>query len=365
MKELFKNVYVIKSVGKNPTDMLLTIKPIDGEICYKERQIIVALPCDNRFENLMPGDLIRYIKGNKIELVSSMDYSDYQEKVKTLDLMSKDQIVELYNSFNDVIVLIYDEYFELSEIFIHDILDYNYRCRIVKGISDGIRDFINSKEVSDFFKEFIKRKIVNSRFSLHKILGSNKDFKDMIDEEFSIVYDRLKNVEMSKFESIDPSYTFFSYAMNLDSEGARVFFNREDMNMNVIKQIVNTSGLSDSPKYYSGRGVNRGDLNEHVLFEIYMKLRRIDVDKADNMAKMTIAMNNLSATHFLNNLYALARNNYDLRTTEKVELSYQGKNPDFERTITREMQEKFKFNVERIKRENQEPIDDGQILKRN
>jgi hypothetical protein len=66
--------------------------------------------------------------------------------------------------------------------------------------------------------------------------------------------------------------------------------------------------LSARPEYYSGRGVNRGDLNGQHLLMVHTGVKReIGTEAAAAFVKMIEVIKDMSATGFLTSLYRLER----------------------------------------------------------
>lgn len=172
--------------------------------------------------------------------------------------------------------------------------------------------FFNSTYFSNYIKNFVKEKVNISTKSklLQESINSDRNLNEFTEEEFYEMNGALKEVGYSNL------LTLLSF--ELDSKGAIDFLNNKVDSDKVIRRIITTSGLSDRPEYYSGRGAMLCDLNGNMLYLIYKKLARLDPNKGLNMAKMTLEMETLGATEFLENLYSLAANNYDL---EKIKLS--------------------------------------------
>ncbi len=79
------------------------------------------------------------------------------------------------------------------------------------------------------------------------------------------------------------------------------------------REIVYSVGMSGRPEYYSGRGATASDLNGDMLYAIYHKiLHELGVRQANVFVAMVKKLKTLSATNFLNALYALERNDWKL-----------------------------------------------------
>ena len=70
--------------------------------------------------------------------------------------------------------------------------------------------------------------------------------------------------------------------------------------------LISKAKMSDRPEFYSGRGARYCDLNPDQLKTIYDGVKEnIGDDAASAFVEMIENMDSLSATNFLNNLYAL------------------------------------------------------------
>lgn len=80
-----------------------------------------------------------------------------------------------------------------------------------------------------------------------------------------------------------------------------------------IREIITSAGMSARPAYYSGRGPHRGDLNLEKLNTIADGIQKhYGIAAHDNFAEMVWAMQSLSATAFLDRVYALEAHGWDL-----------------------------------------------------
>lgn len=99
-----------------------------------------------------------------------------------------------------------------------------------------------------------------------------------------------------------------------------------------IRELVMTSTngrMSARPGYYSGRGATASDLDSKILNQIADAIKKHYGENAhENYVRMVWSMPSLSATAFLNNLYALERANWDL---SRAEITNDGKSFESER----------------------------------
>ena len=76
--------------------------------------------------------------------------------------------------------------------------------------------------------------------------------------------------------------------------------------MDVLKNIIRESGMSSRPEFYSGRGATLCDLNSEYLQKIHNGiLEKFGKKHAESYILMVARLKELSATGFLNALYAL------------------------------------------------------------
>lgn len=72
------------------------------------------------------------------------------------------------------------------------------------------------------------------------------------------------------------------------------------------REIVYSVGMPDRPEYYSGRGAMSCYLNGDQLYEIHTTIKKeIGTEQAVAFVSMIENLKTLSATNFLNSLYAL------------------------------------------------------------
>lgn len=78
------------------------------------------------------------------------------------------------------------------------------------------------------------------------------------------------------------------------------------------EQMVRKAKMSTRPEFYSGRGAMYCDLNDTKLLIIYREIQKnIGEEQAQAFVTMIENTKSLSATNFLNRLYALESNNWE------------------------------------------------------
>ncbi len=89
--------------------------------------------------------------------------------------------------------------------------------------------------------------------------------------------------------------------------------------MENLKTIIGNY-MSTRPEYYSGRGATLSDLNSKILEGIYLGIEKQFGDNAaENYVKMVDGIKVLSATTFLNELYALFYADWKYKAKDKNE----------------------------------------------
>ena len=77
------------------------------------------------------------------------------------------------------------------------------------------------------------------------------------------------------------------------------------------REIVRLAGMCPEPSYYSGRGARRSDLSGERLIAIHKKIKEeIGESQAKEFVTMVRKISCLSATNFLNALFALEANEW-------------------------------------------------------
>ena len=186
--------------------------------------------------------------------------------------------------------------------YIYRILEHNYGCSKPIEIPHEYHKFLNSKYLSNYFKELINQKIDNKTEIIENIIKSNKTFNELTEEELYEIYLKLSELSIGNI--------IVAYATHLDSQSSKDFLNNKINPIILLARIISTSGLNPRPEYYSKIGTNLSDLNSKHIISIYKKLNKLDEKKALNMLKLVFNMPTLGATEFLKSLYALAYNKY-------------------------------------------------------
>lgn len=286
-----------------------------------------------------------------------------------------------------------EELTDYAQLFMDGIQGFNYGYCIVKESTKGIQEFINSKYTSDDFKRRINNALFHEELSerdklyleefqgtekyeiseknfLETFLGSNRCLNDLSAEELNIVMTELRKYNNRHNRHDKYLYSsMFKFLFNSNSLGTKDYLNKYENSLDVAKQILSTSGLNSRADYYSGRGVNYGDLNDTHLTEIFKKLCHLDPRKAVAMLQLVDSLKTLGATEFINSFLNLARVDYDIEkckiSNNNMEiseahgrerniiafcglmevLSKKNKYQNFSATDTEEMKKKFKWDI--------------------
>jgi plasmid maintenance system killer protein len=88
----------------------------------------------------------------------------------------------------------------------------------------------------------------------------------------------------------------------------------------ILIKILRANRLCERPGYYSGRGATLTDLNGEILEGIYKGIKKEFGEKAaKNFVKMVDGIKVISATTFLQELYALEWSKWEYKEKEKDE----------------------------------------------
>ena len=303
----------IKTLRTTDKDIILTL---ESDRNYNERdnyRTQVIIPKTEQNDCYSVGTLVKFYEDNNVlEIIptNNFDYDEFSMLEKRITKMNCEQLIETHKSLIGKTDAKGIHEGEFGEYYFARALDHNFGYSIVKETPLSLSEFFQSKYISDYLKELIKTKIKNPLGLVLNVINSDKSFLDFTGDEFNILYNALQGIRKENGK-VDYSYNYIlALAFNLDSDGARDFLNNKVDQLTMIKRIVSTSGLVNSPEYYSGRGARECDLNGKMLYAIYTKLSKLDKNKALNMVKMTFEIPTLGATEFLESLYNLVCNNY-------------------------------------------------------
>lgn len=260
----------------------------------------------------------------------SMD--DYRKIESRIDSMtSEEQLIETHkqligSSFKS-------DYWKVNDCgveFIGKFLSRDWGRSIVYHYSQGAQDFIHSKYLSDYFKNSIKELLLEENVSdeILSILNSDKLINDMTEEEILLIHSAIKDFyrKSTDLDKDNVANYFMSFLYKLNGKGVVSYIKNNVNNNDLASRILTTSGLNDRASFYSGRGVNYGDLSDKNLEEIFRKLLKIDLDYAMNFIDMVRQMKTLGATEFINSFKRFASNDFksDLSNVEDSNVSLDG-----------------------------------------
>lgn len=186
--------------------------------------------------------------------------------------------------------------------FLSGLLRKNHGRSIVIEYTKGQKEFFKSKYLSDYFKQSIKEMLGESiSEELLSLLNSDKNINDMSEEEIKLIRDSIdKFYEINgRSEKPNISSRFMPYLYKLDGKGVIDYIKDHIAPGELARQILLTSGLNPRASYYSGRGVNYGDLSDKNLVSIYKKLLAIDPKYASDFVELVNQMRTLGATEFI------------------------------------------------------------------
>ena len=88
-----------------------------------------------------------------------------------------------------------------------------------------------------------------------------------------------------------------------------------------VEKIVHEVGMSARPEFYSGRGARRSDLSGEKLIAIHKIItENLGERQAKEFVTMIKNISCLSATNFLNSLFALEANNWVYKKGEESDI---------------------------------------------
>lgn len=249
----------------------------------------------------------------KIE-ISMEDYNNLETQI---DRINEQQLVKSHTALINKTCK--NDYWEIKDCgveFIKKFLTRDWGRSIVYEYTTGAIKFIYSKYLSDYFKNSIKELLKNDEITdiVANALNSDKNINDMSEEEIKQIHLSIKE-HYSNTEEINSSIApyFLTYLFKLDGEGVTSYIKNNIAKEFFASHILSTSGLCDRASFYSGRGVNYGDLNERNLAEIFKKLIKYDTNYGVSFVNMVMNMKTLGATEFINSFYGLANNNFEYK----------------------------------------------------
>lgn len=248
----------------------------------------------------------------------SMD--DYREIESRIDsITSEEELIETHKKLiGNSCKCDYWEVKDCGVEFINKFLSRDWGRTIVYHYSQGAEKFIQSKYLSDYFKTSIRELLSDEDLSdkVLNVLNSDKEINNMSEEEISLIYSAIKEfyTKSPRTEKVSAANYLMSLLYKLNGPGVVSFIKNNVNNRDLASHILVTSGLNDRASYYSGRGVNYGDLSEDNLVAIFSKLLKVDVDYATSFVEMVRQMKTLGATEFINSFMSFAANSFKVES---------------------------------------------------
>ena len=248
-----------------------------------------------------------------------MNYDDYKKIESKIDLMkTEEELIETHKKLIGKTCKSPYSYYEIKDCgveFIEEFLSRDWGRTIVYQYSSGAKIFIQSKYLSDYFKNSIKELLSTQELSdeVKNALNSDKLINDMSEEELKSICSSI-NVfyKNSEQKTVNIAGSIMSFLYKLNGKGVMAYIKNNVSNDSLAEDILRTSGLCDRASYYPRRGVNRGDLNEGNLVAIFRKLLKIDQNYAIEFVEMVKQMETLGATEFINSFKKFAKNGFKL-----------------------------------------------------
>lgn len=189
------------------------------------------------------------------------------------------------------------------------------RLNVYKYSTDEM-EFIRSKYLSDYFKTSILSAIelfkddylIDEYNMLVSILSSNKMISEMSEEEIKVIkmsIDKYYNNPRRPKKTSVMGY-FITYLYKLEGKGVSAYIKNNIDNDDIAHHIIERSGLNYRSSFYSGRGINCGDMDTDKLVAIFNKLLAIDSEYALSFVEMVLHMKTLGATEFIESFKRLA-----------------------------------------------------------
>ncbi len=176
-------------------------------------------------------------------------------------------------------------------------------------LRDELAPLVKSKSVSDAYKESLRLEFKdNEEYKKYLVVfDQDKDINDMSEDEL-VCINRLVNASKDGYLR----WSMRDYLFRLDGEGVISFIKNNMDSMDIVEHILESTNINSRASYYSGRGVNFGDLNYGELTTIFKKLFKLDPEYAKEFVNMVLSMQTLGATEFITNFFRFANNGFKM-----------------------------------------------------
>ena len=182
---------------------------------------------------------------------------------------------------------------------------------------DSVKEFIDSKYLSDCFKE-------NICYILNKEEGNEELIQKLseVDHLKEISGDTWRNVsngilhyyQNNKNEKKNLAGKCLNhYLFHLNSKGAIDYTKSINTPRTLATSILSTSGIIPEATYYNIYDSNTLDLNEEHLFSIYQKFQKFFPNRVDFYVMMVDLIPKLNAYHFINTYYRFVDSDFSVR----------------------------------------------------
>lgn len=323
-----------------------------------------------------------------MEKISMDEYKEIRSRIDSMT--SEEELIENHKKLIDRTCK--SDYWEVKDCgieFIDEFLSRDSGRTIVYHYSKGAEKFMKSEYLSNYFKQRLKNMFVEMDHvagikclftpNMEKLLNNPKTINEMTEEEIKYIYTKLKQYTSSNnrykeimVEKIDykTANCFRKLLYKLDGDGVVACIKDDNYvsKRQLADELLDTSGLNSRASYYSGRGVNYGDLNDENLVAIFNKLLKLDIDYATNFVDMVQKMETLGATEFIDTFINFANNHFkcdglDIENSQislngssdneryvigflsLVEKSYRGNDQDYQIRASEQMKDAFMAKI--------------------
>lgn len=265
-----------------------------------------------------------------MEKINMDEYKEIESKIDSMT--SEEELIENHKKL--IGKTCKSDYWEVKDCgieFINKFLSRDSGRTIVYHYSKGAEQFMKSAYLSIYIKQRIKNMFVEmddvagDKYlctpNIEKILDSSKTINEMTEDEIKNIYTKLAEYTASNNRYIETlgekmdyktANCFRTLLYKLDGDGVTACIKDDNYvsKRQLADELLYTSGLDNRASYYSGRGVNYGDLNDDNLVAIFNKLLKLDIDYATNFVDMVQKMETLGATEFVDTFINFANNHF-------------------------------------------------------